>query len=119
MNNSERWHHQPALYMGAFSAMAERGEHIVVPAVPAARDPESEALATAVRSHADEETRELAGASRAASSILHEELARMASVWAAQGEQQHAIDELKRQWQSLATTTPIGSPTPIDPPGGG
>ena len=48
MNNSERWHHQPALYMGAFSAMAERGEHIVVPAVPAARDPESEALATAV-----------------------------------------------------------------------
>ena len=87
MNNSERWHHQPALYMGAFSAMAERGEHIVVPAVPAARDPESEALATAVRSHADEETRELAGASRAASSILHEELARMASVWAAQGEQ--------------------------------
>ena len=102
MNNSERWHHQPALYMGAFSAMAERGEHIVVPAVPAARDPESEALATAVRSHADEETRELAGASRAASSILHEELARMASVWAAQGEQQHAIDELKRQYRQGA-----------------
>ena len=33
MNNSERWHHQPALYMGAFSAMAERGEHIVVPSI--------------------------------------------------------------------------------------
>ena len=55
MNNSERWHHQPALYMGAFSAMAERGEHIVVPVVPGSETPRG--AATAVRSHADEDAR--------------------------------------------------------------